>query len=131
MKPREKAAIVKMSKSTANKIVECSAKYNGLVGFIEDNAEDADNPVMPSDEELKEVKTEYLNLLALASLYKKEAKVTDADFNKEDSEYEYNDAWLKIQKENYMKFTKRFTVKKADFTEEKVSDAVPLNKSKY
>ena len=119
-----------MSKSTANRIVECSAKYLGMVGVIEGDAEDADDPVMPSESDLKDVYAEYLNLLALASLYRKEAKVTDADFNKEDSEYEYNDTWLKIQKENYMKFRKRFTVKKVDTTEEKVSGAVsskPVN----
>ena len=118
-----------MSKSTANRIVECSAKYLGMVGVIEGDAEDAEDPVMPSESDLKDVYAEYLNLLALASLYRKEAKVTDADFNKEDSEYEYNDTWLKIQKENYMKFRKRFTVKKVETTEEKVSDAVPLNQA--
>ena len=118
-----------MSKLTANKIDECLTRYETLVGLIEDQAEDADDPIKPSDDKLDKVLAEYLNLMVLAKSYKKEAKVTDADFNKEDSEYEYNDTWLKIQKENYMKFTKRFTVKKADFTEEKVSDAVPLNQA--
>ena len=118
-----------MSKSTANKIVECSSNYDTLVGLIEEQAENADDSIMPSDDELKEVKSEYLKLMALAKLYRKEANVPDADFNKEDSDFEYNDTWLEIQKENYSKFRKRFTVKKADFTEEKVSDVVPLNQS--
>ena len=130
MKSREKEATIEnMSKLTANKIDECSTKYETLVGIIEGQAEDADDPIMPSDDELKEVKSEYLNLMVLAKLYKKEAKVSDADFNKDDGDFEYNDAWLKIQKENYMKFTKRFTVKKADTTEEKVGVAVPLNQA--
>ena len=86
-----------MSKLTANKIDECLTRYETLVGLIEDQAEDADDPITPSDDELKEVKSEYLNLMALAKLYRKEAKVSDADFNKEDSDFEYNDTWLKIQ----------------------------------
>ena len=108
-----------MSKSTANKIVECSSNYDTLVGLIEEQAENADDSIMPSDDELKEVKSEYLKLMALAKLYRREANVPDADFNKEDSDFEYNDAWLQIQKENYKKFTKRFTVKKVDTTEER------------
>ena len=118
-----------MSKLTANKIDECLTRYETLVGLIEDQAEDADDPIKPSDDKLDKVLAEYLNLMVLAKSYKKEAKVTDADFNKEDSEYEYNDTWLKIQKENYMKFTKRFTVKKVDTPEEKVSNVPSLNQS--